>query len=358
MRFRPAKVIEVFQSDRAVANLAVELDGEVVKAVNFNELTGPVIAGDEVVVNTSAVDLNLGSGGSHFVIWNLESKGFERKGPGHTMKMKYTPLQMPVLSVEEQESPYHEVMSNTELLGMPCISGSLHSQLAPVVLTIKAVSPQTKIAYVMTDGGALPIALSDTVHHLKVTGLLDATITAGQAFGGDFEAINIYSALIAAKYIVMADVAVIMMGPGIVGTNTPLGFSGIEQGQIINAIHSLGGDPIAIPRISFKDERERHHGLSHHFITSLSKVALAKSTIVLSDMAEDEMIMVKKRIDTAALNLKHKVEIIKNDVTINAIKNSGLKVATMGRGIDDEPVFFKTAGSAGLYALRLLGVAI
>ena len=31
------------------------------------------------------------------------------------------------------------------------------------------------------------------------------------------------------------------MGPGIVGTGTKYGFSGIEQGQIIDAINTLSG---------------------------------------------------------------------------------------------------------------------
>ncbi len=359
MRFRTARVERVFrEEDRDLTKISVNIGKESFQAVSFDSLTGPVSQGDEVIVNTSAVDLDLGSGGVHFVLWNLSNKGFETEAGGHIVKMRYTPLQLPVLSVEEQDSPHHGLMSNTELFGMPCIAGSLHSQLAPIVLTIKAVSPETKVAYIMTDGGALPVAFSDTVHHLKRAGLLETTITAGQSFGGDLEAINIYSALIAAKDAAKADIAIILMGPGIVGTSTPLGFSGIEQGQIINAIHSLGGIPIAVPRISFKEERERHYGLSHHFITSLTKVALAKSTIVLSDMEPDEMAIVMKRIVSNNLASLHRIEMVKNDVTIEAIKESGFKVSTMGRGIDEEPAFFKTAGSAGLYALSLLGVRI
>lgn len=356
MRFRSAKVVEVVEKNPAISNLTVELEGREFAAVNFNDLTGSSAPGDEVIVNTSAIDLELGSGGVHYVLWNLKRRDFVTENLGHIIKMRYTPLQVPILSVEEQESPHHERMSNTELFGMPCIIGSLHSQLAPVVLTIKAVAPKVKIAYVMTDGGALPLALSDTVNRLKMSGLLDSSITVGQAFGGDLEAINIYSGLIASKYVAKADIAVTMMGPGIVGTNTPLGFSGIEQGQIINAVHSLGGHPIAIPRISFKDKRERHFGLSHHFVTSLTKAALAKSSIILSDMPKAEMDLVKKRLDSSGLSAKHAVEVVLNEITLRAIEESGIKLTTMGRSPDEDPVFFKTAGSCGLYALRLLGV--
>ncbi|MCD5405117.1 MAG: DUF3866 family protein [Desulfotomaculum sp.] len=40
----------------------------------------------------------------------------------------------------------------------------------------------------------------------------------------------------------------------------------IEQGQTINAVHTLGGRAIAAARISFADKRYRHIGLSHHKI--------------------------------------------------------------------------------------------
>ena len=45
------------------------------------------------------------------------------------------------------------------------------------------------------------------------------------------------------------------MGPGIVGTNTRLGFSGMEVGPVLDAAAALGGDPIACLRVSFADAR-------------------------------------------------------------------------------------------------------
>ena len=82
----------------------------------------------------------------------------------------------------------------------------------------------------MTDGAGLPLALSDLVADLRDRELLDATVTCGHAFGGDYEAVSIFSALAVARHVAAADVAVVAMGPGIVGTNTRLGFTGMEVG--------------------------------------------------------------------------------------------------------------------------------
>ena len=70
----------------------------------------------------------------------------------------------------------------------------------------------------MTDGAALPLALSDLVADLRERELIDATITCGHAFGGDYEAVSAFSALAVARHVAHADAAVVVMGPGIVGT--------------------------------------------------------------------------------------------------------------------------------------------
>ena len=48
----------------------VELDNGR-RAYVLTQLTGPVAAGERVVVNTTAVDLGLGTGGWDVVHWNL-----------------------------------------------------------------------------------------------------------------------------------------------------------------------------------------------------------------------------------------------------------------------------------------------
>ena len=92
---------------RPAPELIVECDGEA-QAVNFLELTGPCRVGDQVVINTTAVDLKLGTGGWHFVmaIWGRSAS---LHGVGHIMKLRYTPMQGRVLSVEEEASEYHHL---------------------------------------------------------------------------------------------------------------------------------------------------------------------------------------------------------------------------------------------------------
>ena len=56
-----------------------------------------------------------------------------------------------------------------------------------------------------------------------------------------------YSALAVARHVVGADAAVVVMGPGIVGTGTRLGFSGIEVGPGARRGHRARGRPDRVP---------------------------------------------------------------------------------------------------------------
>ena len=57
--------------------------------------------GDDVVVNTTAVGLGLGTGGWHFVHWNLAVDRWDEPGPGHIMKLRYSSLQVDTGAAEE-----------------------------------------------------------------------------------------------------------------------------------------------------------------------------------------------------------------------------------------------------------------
>ena len=79
-------------------------------------VTGPVATGDRVVVNTTAVDLGLGTGGWHVVHWNLERDAWTGGGGGHILKVRYTSVQTDTGAAEEHDD---EVPS--ELAGMPVV---------------------------------------------------------------------------------------------------------------------------------------------------------------------------------------------------------------------------------------------
>ncbi len=329
INFRQAKILEILSHRQGVTRVEVDIDGKTFQALNYDDITGNIKTGDIVVLNTTAVELGLGTGGTHFVLWNLRHKSLSSTKLGH-------------------------MKNSTELMGMPVIVGSLHSQLPAVVASIKELNPRLRIVYVMTDAAALPIALSDLVAKLKSLGLIDDTVTCGHAFGGDYEAVNIFSALIAAKEAAEADICVVMMGPGIVGTDTVLGYSGIEQGTILNAVGALRGTPIAIVRLHFADKRARHYGISHHSLTALSIATLVRSVIALPDMSIEKREIVCKQLKESGISSKHEITDVKNDLTIEALRKLNIDVVTMGRTFEEEPDFFRAAGAAGIYAIELL----
>ncbi len=329
-------------------------------ALNLTALNGIAISGDRVLLNTSAVDLGLGTGGLDLVIAVLREE-FPLETPlGHLMKLRYTPHQHPVLAVESPESPSHDALLNfTSLEGLPVVCTGLHSQLPAVLAGAKWAWEQKeqkrelRSVYIMTDAASLPIALSRLVPSLKAHDLLTHTITAGHAFGGDFEAINLYSALAFAKEGLNADLIVVGQGAGNAGTETPLGFSGIDQGQALNAVASLGGTPFAVARLSFADPRPRHYGLSHHTRTVLEKIVLAPVIIPVPwlDNASLEEISdeIKALVFAGSKNKeRHQVVPVRADEGLQALRATGIEVTTMGRSIEEDRVFFLSAAAAGV----------
>lgn len=347
-------VEEIIDKSENLDDIRVNINGEIQKAYNYPKMTGEVNVGDEVVLNTTAVELSLGTGGYHFVISNLNNIESSFTPGGHIMKLRYTPFQIKVDSVEEQESSYHSVIDNFEsLYDMPVVVGTLHSMLTPFVASYKRNYPNKKLVYIMTDGAALPIYLSKNVETLKNKNLIDYTITIGNAFGGDFECVNIYTALITAKEVLKADAVFVSMGPGIAGTGTKYGFTGIEQGPILDAVKKLGGTPIAIPRISFSDKRDRHRGISHHSITVFNDIVNVSVNIPITVYDEDCMAVIKNQIENNNLNHKHNVVYINNDKTKEDLDYFNLRVKSMGRSYEQDKEFFQAASTAAYYLMEV-----
>lgn len=325
----------------------VEIQGIEAKAYIFPFLTGGVELNDEVLLNTTAVDLKLGSGGYHFVMGKLKPHQVRYITPGHIMKLRYTPLQFKVCAVEEHASPHHDLMAKVQSLeGTPVICGSLHSMLIPCVCGLHAVNPRLKIAYVMTDGGALPLALSKAVAALRKNSLLCGTITTGHAFGGDYEAVNLFSGLLAAKGIFKANVIIVLMGPGVVGTGTTWGNTALEVGQIINAVTTLAGVAYCIPRISFVEKRTRHLGISHHTLTALGKVALGRASLVLPELNPSQKEFVLAQLKREGME-KHRLIWGRGHDGIKLAREMGLELSRMGRSYEEDPVFFLAGAATG-----------
>lgn len=348
-------IVSLVRDDAASQRVAVRLDtGEPDgAAVSYPALTGRVAPGDRVLCNTTAVDLGLGTGGEHIVVARAgEGVALDDPADGHVMKLRYTPLQRDVTVVEESASGHHEVMAEARSLGgMPVVCCGLHSQVALVAAAVKERVPAARVAYVMTDEAALPIGVSRLVPQLVGAGLLDTTITCGQAFGGDLEAVNRYSALLAARYVAAADVTIVALGPGIVGTATAFGHGGVAQGEALNAVAVLGGTPIAALRVSLADRRVRHVPVSHQTLTALRDVALAPVLVAVPTLGGPADEALAHSLEEGGVWVRHERRL----VPLAPLPNlRGVEVRSMGRAPNDDPAFFAAAAAAGCVAAGCL----
>ena len=358
--FREGKVVEIVESRPGLVRARVEIgtrDGAAAEIVAsaFPDRIGPVAAGARVGVNTLGLDLELGTGGEGFILWNLDAVGTSDVGEGHIVKLRYTPLQTNVVSAEAPESEHHASLKEADDLGgTPVVACGLHSLIAGVAAGVKAASPGVRLAYAMGDGGALPLAWSDLVAELRDAGLIDVTCTYGHAFGGDIEAVNVFSALTACKIAGRADVIVTAMGPGGVGTHTKLGFTGIEQGQVLDAAGALGGRAIACLRVSFDDARDRHRGISHHGVTTLMVAAQRRATVVLPLLPGVPGDVLEEQCERTGIAGRHDVVEADGRPGVDLLKAKGLDPATMGRRLSHSPEPFLAAAAAGAVAAGTL----
>jgi hypothetical protein len=327
-------------------------EGEL-KALAYPELVGDPEIGDRVLLNTTAIALGLGTGGYALVVAMPDRLPADRDEPGHVVKARYTPLQATVLAVDEQDSPDHATLRDADLIdGMPVVVADLHSALVPVLAGLREAGRTPRVVYVMTDGGALPLAFSRSVGALCAAGWIASTVTVGQAFGGDVEAVTLHSGLLAARHVLGADLAIVTQGPGNLGTGTRWGFSGVASGEAVNATATLGGRAIAALRISAADPRERHRGVSHHSLTALGRVALAPADVAVPqlDGAFGESIAAS----VAPLSPPHHLIAVDIDGLREAIAAAPVKASSMGRGLDDDLAYFLSCAAAGRHAATLL----
>ncbi len=353
---KSGQVKKIVRKRQGLTEVLVDVDNREMPAVNYDALTGDVEEGDLVFVNTSAMELGLGTGGFHFVMGVMfrERLPLSRED-GHIMRLRYTPYQFPVKCVEENETYRERMEAFTTLSEMPVILCALHSQLAPAACALKKLSgAAAKIAVIITDGAALPSVLSNLLVQLKEKKVVSHVITCGQSFGGDYEAVNIYGAMIFAKQILSVDAVLISQGPGSVGTETRYGFSGVEVGGLVNAVNVLGGTAIVVPRISFADARERHRGLSHHTKTVLKDIALTPALVPVPDMAEERLNQVLQQLKDEKIEAKHTVLRVSGNEGLEAMSEFGLDVKTMGRSVDEDAEFFLAASAAGTLAWDMI----
>lgn len=331
-----------------------EPDDVEVRALAYSDLVGTPETGERVLLNTTALDLGLGTGGYALVVAVPDRLPLDPTGPGHLVKARYTPLQTTVLGVDEQDAPHHGLLADADdLAGLPVVVADLHSALPAVVAGLLHDRPGTRVVYLGTDGGALPLAFSRTVAGLRDAGRLAGTVTCGQAFGGDLEAVTVHDGLLAARLVLDADAVVVTQGPGNLGTGTRWGFSGVAAGEAVNAAGVLGGRPVAALRVSEADPRERHRGVSHHSLTAYGRVALLPADLPVPELPGAFGARLLEQV--TPLCPPHRLVPVAMDGLSEALAASPVPLSTMGRGLADDPAAFLAAAAAGRHAASLLG---
>jgi hypothetical protein len=373
LKLRRAIVLETDSADGPEQSLVVELVGEpgTRAAVGDVALVGRAKVGDELIVNAQALDLGLGSGGFDIVHVNL-TRGLQGGGGAgaNVMKLNYTSLQHTVEPVEDERLIVP--------LERPVAVLALHGQLAAVAWAFAQASAGARLGYVQTEGGALPGGHSRTVRELRERGLLAGHLTAGQAFGGEGEAITTAGALHHGLRALGWDAAVCGPGPGIVGSSSVLGHGGMSALDSAHAALALGSPTLLVARMSSSDGRERHRGISHHTLTVLD-LLLEPVTVALpagmrspvgaelraglgavfggsvADRATDSR-------PALTLDVERPVRITRHDwrraiVDLPAYAACGLPSETMGRDLTDDPLFFGAALAGGTALAELVRAA-
>ncbi|HZD16879.1 MAG TPA: DUF3866 family protein [Actinomycetota bacterium] len=351
VRLRRGTVLAVVATRPGAVELEVELEGRRAPGLAYPDLVGPVSVGDRVLLNTTAVFLRLGTGGMHLVVAVEDGPDTDLSPGGRVVKARYTPLQAAVHSVEET---HREAIERSQgLRGTPVVCAPLHSMIGPIAAGAKAAGAD-RVVYVMTDGAALPGALSRLVARLRTAHLLDAFLTAGQAFGGEVEAVTLWTGLLAAVEVLGAEVVVVADGPGNLGTDTSWGVSALGSGHALNAADTLGGRAVAALRISFVDPRSRHRTVSHHSLTILERVCSARVTVAVP-VLEDEgrRTAVWDALRERRLEERHQLVEVDGRPGVDRLAEMGFRVGSMGRTQQDDPEFFLAASAAGVLAARM-----
>jgi len=366
LRWERGTVKSALSSWPGVERVEVELDEDAgtIPAIAYRELTGRPRPGEVVLLNTNALRRELGTGGDAMVVARPDALASPEEIEGHMVKARYTPMQTIVDAIDDPAGEHYEtVRAAKSLEGMPVVVADLHSSLPAIIAGIRAQRRSARIAYIHTDAAALPAAYSRSAARLREADLLTSVISAGQSFGGDLEAVTVHSALLGAKHVVTADIAIVIQGPGNLGTGTGWGFSGVQAAEALHATAVLGGQGVATLRVSGADERERHHGLSHHSSTVYGRALLTPAHLPVLPRTDSRYNgfheSVRKQVKATILKpakkrgvLHHLTEVDAKGLR-DALEEMPVRMTTMGRTLAEDTPAFQYAALAGRCAAQL-----
>ncbi len=316
-------------------------------AIAFTDLCGPLQTDDELLVNTCALDLQLGTGGAHIVHANLSASQRDTVDvdadfasdsdiavhPGRVIKVRYLSEQ---LAVDAHEEAAGLTAVDTDPGMPPSLAGTrvalcvLHSHAMALAAAVKDATGEAP-GYVMSDGGALPFVLSDLAATCLERGLIANAASAGHAFGAPIEAVTVPSAVAALAQRQITRV-IVAPGPGHLGTGSPLGFSGLDLVGHAAVLDALGAATAVGARASSIDVRTRHSGVSHHTRTM---AALAPTGTVVPVPVGATICLCAS--DAKWIETLGKRASAMSPIRIaEALGRLGLSVTSMGRAIEDD----------------------
>ncbi len=322
--------------------LIVEVDGERRRAWADESMVGSAEVGDEVVVNTAALDLGLGSGGYDIVHVNLSRglAGGETSPDIHVMKLNYSSIQH---AVDPIELPADAPALPQRVL--PVLVLPLHGHLAPAAWAAGEGGAR-RVGFIQAAGGGLPGGLSSDLRTLVARGLIAGSITASPSYGGEREAISLIGAVHAAAELDW-DAVIVGPGPGILGSSTRYGHGGMAALEAAHSALALGLPTLLSPRMSSGDPRPRHLGLSHHTRSVLElllggvevPVPFGLADLWPLDAGEPAAVLEEAR------GGLHRIREVPIDIA--AYAEAGLPQRTMGRSLDEDRLFFAAPLAAG-----------
>ncbi|MCX7832364.1 MAG: DUF3866 family protein [Actinobacteria bacterium] len=319
-------------------------------AISFIQFVGSLSKGDKVILNTTATELNLGTGGYDFVIAKIGEGclSFEDEKESHIMKLNYTPLQFSTTFIEESEE-YDEALRIFEEKGRidaPVFVLTIHSHILPLLIGLNRSINDARVTLIIDDSACLPAYMSQTLDYCVKNNLVYDVITSGNSFGGKKEATNCLSAMIYASFANKSKVIVVSPGFGIKGSGKKFGSSAIRALESLSYAESLKAPAFLVPRISFAEKRDRHYGISHH----TAEIAYLKGSgffiplpeFVHNDDLNEYIRRQLRKVESLLIDFKVQTDLLSD------LREHSNYLRSMGRGIEDDPFFFLTPYSIGL----------
>ena len=187
-----------------------------------------------------------------------------------------------------------------------------------------------------------------------------ATSPPAPAFGGEREAITTAGALHHGLAALGWDAASSGPGPGILGSGSALGHGGMAALDSAHAALALGCPTLLVARMSSGDPRARHRGLSHHTRTVLelllAPVALPRLAAgrlrAGSARSAAELAGARARRERRA---DHAPRLARGGGRPRRLPRQRPAGRTMGRALDEDPLFFAARARRRARALARAG---